>query len=50
MLWVTRQRLTPWSRFIETVLLLQPSFGGVTLEDISQPKCFRILDALRAWA
>ena len=37
-------------KFIETVLLLQPSFGGVNLEDISQPKCFRILDTLRAEA
>jgi malate dehydrogenase (oxaloacetate-decarboxylating) len=37
-------------KFIETVLLLQPSFGGVNLEDISQPKCFRILDTLRAQA
>jgi malate dehydrogenase (oxaloacetate-decarboxylating) len=27
--------------------LLQPSFGGINLEDISQPKCFRILDTLR---
>ena len=27
---------------------LQPSFGGVNLEDISQPKCFDILDSLRA--
>src|SRR6266704_2058631 len=27
---------------------LQPSFGGVNLEDISQPKCFDILDALRS--
>src|SRR5213080_1974294 len=27
---------------------LQPSFGGVNLEDISQPKCFKILDALRS--
>jgi malate dehydrogenase (oxaloacetate-decarboxylating) len=26
---------------------LQPSFGGFNLEDISQPKCFRILDTLR---
>ena len=26
---------------------LQPSFGGVNLEDISQPKCFDILDNLR---
>ena len=33
--------------FIETVLLLQASFGGINLEDISQPKCFRILDELR---
>jgi malate dehydrogenase (oxaloacetate-decarboxylating) len=37
-------------KFIETVLLLQPSFGGVNLEDIFQPKCFRILDTLRAEA
>src|SRR5438093_11898971 len=27
---------------------LQPCFGGVNLEDISQPKCFKILDALRS--
>ncbi|MBN1164575.1 MAG: NADP-dependent malic enzyme [Candidatus Krumholzibacteriota bacterium] len=33
--------------FIETVKLLQPSFGGFNLEDISQPKCFRVLDTLR---
>jgi malate dehydrogenase (oxaloacetate-decarboxylating) len=34
-------------KIIETVLLLQPGFGGVNLEDLSQPKCFRILDTLR---
>jgi malate dehydrogenase (oxaloacetate-decarboxylating) len=34
-------------KFIETVLMLQPSFGGINLEDIAQPKCFRILDTLR---
>lgn len=34
-------------KIIETVLMLQPSFGGVNLEDLSQPKCFRILDTLR---
>lgn len=34
-------------KIIETVLILQPSFGGVNLEDISQPKCFRILHELR---
>ena len=34
-------------KFIETVMLLHPSFGGFNLEDISQPKCFYILDRLR---
>ncbi|MHB1294481.1 MAG: NAD(P)-dependent malic enzyme [Anaerolineae bacterium] len=33
---------------INTVRLIQPGFGGVNLEDISQPKCFRVLDTLRA--
>lgn len=33
-----------------TVKLLEPSFGGINLEDIAQPKCFRILDTLRAEA
>lgn len=32
---------------IKTVLYLQPTFGGVNLEDFSQPKCFHILDTLR---
>ena len=32
---------------IDTVLMLQPGFGGVNLEDISQPKCFRVLDTMR---
>ncbi len=32
---------------VNAVRWLQPSFGGVNLEDISQPKCFEILDALR---
>jgi len=34
-------------KLIETVLFLNPSFGGINLEDISQPKCFYILDRLR---
>jgi malate dehydrogenase (oxaloacetate-decarboxylating) len=34
-------------KIIEAVLLIQPGFGGVNLEDLSQPKCFRILDTLR---
>jgi len=32
---------------IKVVKLIQPSFGGVNLEDIAQPKCFYILDKLR---
>jgi malate dehydrogenase (oxaloacetate-decarboxylating) len=35
-------------QIILTVRLLQPSFGGINLEDISQPKCFRVLDMLRS--
>jgi malate dehydrogenase (oxaloacetate-decarboxylating) len=35
---------------IRTVLLLQPTFGGINLEDIAQPKCFRILETLRKQA
>jgi malate dehydrogenase (oxaloacetate-decarboxylating) len=34
-------------KIIETVKILQPSLGGVNLEDISQPKCFYVLDRLR---
>ena len=34
-------------RIIEFVQRLQPSFGAVNLEDISQPECFRVLDVLR---
>jgi malate dehydrogenase (oxaloacetate-decarboxylating) len=34
-------------QIINAVLMLQPGMGGVNLEDISQPKCFRILDTLR---
>jgi malate dehydrogenase (oxaloacetate-decarboxylating) len=32
---------------IQAVKWIQPSFGGINLEDISQPKCFKILDTLR---
>jgi malate dehydrogenase (oxaloacetate-decarboxylating) len=32
---------------IRTVKLLEPTFGGINLEDIAQPKCFHIPDALR---
>ena len=32
---------------IQAVKWLQPSFGGINLEDISNPKCFYILDTLQ---
>lgn len=33
--------------FVRTVQLLEPSFGGINLEDIAQPRCFRVLEELR---
>jgi malate dehydrogenase (oxaloacetate-decarboxylating) len=33
---------------VRTVRVLAPAFGGINLEDIAQPKCFRVLEALRA--
>ncbi len=32
---------------IKVVKWLTPSFGGINLEDIAHPKCFKILDTLR---
>ncbi|MFH1638809.1 MAG: NADP-dependent malic enzyme [Chloroflexota bacterium] len=32
---------------IKAVKLIKPSFGGINLEDIANPKCFYILDRLR---
>ncbi len=32
---------------IKFVKLIQPSFGGINLEDISKPKCYKILETLR---
>lgn len=34
-------------KIIDTVKILQPSFGGINLEDIEQPKCFPVLQTLR---
>jgi len=34
-------------RFIETVKILEPTFGGINLEDIRVPDCFYILERLR---
>ena len=33
--------------FIEAVALMEPSFGGINLEDIAAPECFEIEQALR---
>jgi len=37
-------------KFIDICLALQPTFGGFNLEDLAQPKCFHILDTMRAKA
>ena len=34
-------------KFIETVKILSPTFGGINLEDISAPACFEIEQRLR---
>ena len=34
-------------KIIETCRLIAPSFGGINLEDISAPRCFRIEEALQ---
>jgi malate dehydrogenase (oxaloacetate-decarboxylating) len=35
------------AKFLELLELLEPSFGGVNLEDIESPKCFYLLDEAR---
>ncbi len=39
---------TDTEEIIKTVKYLAPSFGGINLEDIENPKCFEILDRLKA--
>src|SRR5437868_6535069 len=34
-------------KIVEVVTLLQPTFGGVNLEDIAAPQCFEIEERLR---
>jgi len=34
-------------KFVEAVALLEPSFGGINLEDIAAPDCFQIEQALK---
>ena len=33
---------------VAVVRALEPSFGGINLEDVAQPKCFHVLERLRA--
>ena len=35
-------------KFVDIVAALEPTFGGINLEDISAPRCFEIEDRLRA--
>ena len=35
------------TRFIDAVALMEPSFGGINLEDIKAPECFIIEQTLR---
>lgn len=34
-------------KIIDFVKMLQPGFGAINLEDISQPNCYKVLDVLR---
>jgi len=36
------------AKFVEIVASLEPTFGGINLEDIKAPECFEIEDTLRA--
>ena len=35
------------NKIIDFVKMVQPSFGAINLEDISQPNCYKVLDTLR---
>ena len=39
-------RVDSTDAFIDTVVRMAPAFGGINLEDIASPKCFRILEEL----
>ncbi|MCY0859981.1 MAG: NADP-dependent malic enzyme [Sulfolobaceae archaeon] len=40
-------RVKDENQFIEVVKAIEPSFGGINLEDIDSPKCFYILEELQ---
>ncbi len=35
-------------KFVETVIAISPTFGGINLEDIKAPECFEIEDRIKA--
>ncbi len=39
---------TETSALIETIAALEPTFGGINLEDIKSPECFEVEEALKA--
>jgi len=39
---------TDTDELVRTVEVIEPTFGGVNLEDIAQPRCFDVLDRLRS--
>ncbi|MBS9720733.1 NADP-dependent malic enzyme [Tianweitania sp. BSSL-BM11] len=39
---------TEISRMVETVAALEPTFGGINLEDVKSPECFEIEEQLKA--
>jgi len=41
-------RVRSEEELIRVAEAIEPTFGGINLEDIAQPKCFRVLDTLRA--
>ena len=41
-------RVSDLEAFVETVTSIEPALGGINLEDIESPKCFEVLERLRA--
>ncbi len=45
---ISKDQCCEAKQIIEFVKMIQPTFGGINLEDIEKPKCFSVLDGLRA--
>jgi len=44
---ISKDQCCEAEQIIEFVKMIQPTFGGINLEDIEKPKCFSVLDGLR---